>query len=130
MDKGLTLDNLVNIIGTEIPTNEISGLLRRLPHRFYDSKRQLYRPVAAAVLIGLSLVTDLDDDDGLDQTVADLIEVSSLDPDPELESWTRLPCGKVLRVSHLLTGVADRIASLYAESPRKRIDRPRSRASV
>jgi hypothetical protein len=92
MTAGLRLSDVLTIIANEIPTDQIAGLLRRLPARFYDPASQLFRPLAPAILLGLSLTPDLDDDDGLDNVVADMIELVGEGGDGGLELGDKLYC--------------------------------------
>jgi len=111
------MNNVLNIIRDEIPTEQVGEVLRRLPAKYFDPELKLFRPITPVVLIALSLTAANEDDDTLDLAVANTIEVVAADPDPQAEAWTTLPGGRTLYISRLLTAAAGRIAELYAPQP-------------
>jgi hypothetical protein len=106
---GLTLNQLMTI--TTVPTPMLGDLLRRLPARFFDRASETFRPVAPAVLTALAHVVE---DDGLDDELADAVELVAADPAPELEAWTSTPRGSRVPITSILKMTASRLAQLYA----------------
>jgi hypothetical protein len=119
--NGLTLTQLIEVVRNEVPTDKLGDLLQRLPKKYFDPTTQLFRPVAAPILMALSLVEPLDDDDGLDVAVAEVVEIVGADPspDPAMPAWTELPGGGTLKITALLNATAQRIADLYVQSPKR-----------
>jgi hypothetical protein len=115
--SGLTLDQVLAVVQPDIPTDMLGDLLRRLPPKYFDQESKMFRPLAPAILLALDLV---DEREGCDERLTDLVETVAYDPSPTLPAWSVLPDGSPFYISKLLDVVAQRLAGLYSSpKPRK-----------
>jgi hypothetical protein len=122
MTPGLTLEQLLLTVQHDIPTDALGDLLRRLPAKYNDRELQLFRPITPAILLALDLMDECEGSCDCDARLADMIEVVAADPapDPTMPAWANMPDGTPLYISKLLATVAERLAGLYAATPKTR----------
>jgi hypothetical protein len=118
MASGLTLAQLVRVVGDLVPTDHLGELLRRLPAKYHDPETRMFRPITPAVIAALDVMEPYCPED--DERLADLVELAAADPDGAPQAWTSLPDGSPLFIGQLLGLVAQRLALLYAPTTRRR----------